>query len=134
MKQSAFTRWHLPAILWAVFILALTSYPRVELPEMQIIGFDKVGHFGIYFIFTLLVIRAVFRYRSSLIRRAMKKSLLIAFLFAIFDEVHQMFIPGRFANVYDAIADMTGVVIAQLVFYFIAIPFCEKRNMLYDEQ
>ncbi len=134
MKQSTFTRWHLPAFLWAVFILVLTSYPRIELPETRIIGFDKIGHAGIYFIFTLLIIRAVFRYRLSLVRRAMKKSLLIALLFAIFDEVHQMFIPGRFADIYDACADLTGIVLAQLIFYFVAMPFLKKRNMIYEEQ
>lgn len=61
--------------------------------------FDKVLHLVEYGVLAALLLRATDKPALSL---------LIAGLYGVSDEVHQYFVPGRSASVYDAIADVAG--------------------------
>ncbi|MEK4523077.1 VanZ family protein [Psychrobacillus sp. FSL W7-1457] len=67
----------------------------------------KNAHFLIYFVLGILVVRA---FRVSEIRG--KKSMLLALatciVYAVSDEIHQLFVPGRGAQVKDVMIDSTG--------------------------
>jgi len=43
-------------------------------------------------------------------------SLLVGILYGLFDEVHQYFVPGRFASITDWIADITGIIVMIYIF------------------
>ena len=67
----------------------------------------KNAHFFYYFELGILVVNALRRsgvcgYRSVLL------ALLICILYAVSDEVHQIFIPGRSGEIRDVIIDSTG--------------------------
>src|SRR5438093_13620380 len=62
------------------------------------ISLRKLGHWSEYFIFALLVFRAL-RYRPDGTRSAFTTA--ISFLYAISDELHQAFVPGRTASFSD---------------------------------
>jgi len=116
MKREQFVRWKLPAILYGLFILFLTSYPTLETPSLGVDWQDKIYHFGAYLVFGFLMARAFTENRLNGRRQLFFKSFLFATLFAIFDEIHQLFIPGRSGEVLDACADIGGVLLAHFLF------------------
>ena len=55
-----FIKFHLPAIIWGILILYLLEIPKNNIPDfpfLQQFHFDKIVHFSIFFIFTILLIR-----------------------------------------------------------------------------
>jgi VanZ family protein len=44
--------------------------------------------------------------------------LLLGGFYAVLDEIHQAFVPGRTADVYDALADVIGVLIVVNIYRF----------------
>ncbi|MEI3612385.1 VanZ family protein [Pseudogracilibacillus sp. SO30301A] len=80
----------------------------------------KSAHFIAYFILGILVVNALrihnFKYAAY--------AFLICVLYAISDEVHQLFIPGRSGEVRDVLIDGTGAFIG------IGVYFLLKKNAL----
>ncbi len=115
--RKIFLKYRLPAILWAVLIFIASSIPSRALPRLGLFSWDKLLHIGEFGIFGLLLARA---FNSSL--NVKKLSTLVTLtvstgvIWALLDEVHQMFVLGRNANVYDFLADALGVIIAQVIF------------------
>ena len=75
----------------------------------------KNAHFLIYFILGMLVLRAL---RLSEIRgkKGIVLALTICIVYAISDELHQLFVPGRGAQVKDVIIDSTGALVGIIVY------------------
>jgi len=117
MISTRFLRWKLPAILYALFILFLTSYPKLETPDLGIDWADKVYHFGAYFLFGFLLARAFSENSREKAAAVIYRSILFGILFAIFDEIHQIYIPGRYGDVTDAVADILGIVLGHAGFW-----------------
>jgi VanZ family protein len=40
----------------------------------------------------------------------------IAFVYAISDEIHQLFVPGRFSSIKDVLVDLMGILLAILIY------------------
>jgi VanZ family protein len=74
----------------------------------QMVFLRKFAHFAEYFIFAILLLNALL-FRLPW-KESAKWTLLIGIAYAIFDEVHQLFIPGRSGNVSDMMIDTLGVV------------------------
>ena len=106
-------RWMLP-LGWAAVILALTSVPGSAVPEVAIESGDKLVHVALYAILGALTLRAAGN-SGHPIRTVGIVGMAVS-LFGIVDELHQLFVPGRSADVIDWMADtiggMTGAVIA----------------------
>jgi len=75
--------------------------------------FDKVLHAGVYGVLGLLVYRA-FRILSRSGWTAAQRTLIVCALYALTDEAHQSFIPGRSAELGDWFADVFGACICLL--------------------
>jgi VanZ family protein len=102
-------RARLVAVAWGLFLLALTSWPSPpEAPAALswIPDLDKLIHATLYGVEGFLVYRAI-RWKGSP-RFAWNRVLRVACLMAVWgalDEVHQIWIPGRSAEVADALTD-----------------------------
>lgn len=96
-----------PVILYAGLIFALSSLSAVpEIPEKS----DKILHFFEYFFFAFLLCRAFGRERLwTLESRRFLIVALIGSLYAASDELHQSYVPGRYASIYDWFADVAGI-------------------------
>lgn len=75
----------------------------------------KNAHFFAYFVLGILVINAfrrsgVFGYKSIVL------ALLICVLYAVSDEVHQYFVPGRGPGVKDVFIDSAGAVVGIMLY------------------
>ncbi len=97
------SRW-LPAAVWAGVILAATSVPNVPSPPAA--GSDKVLHLIAYAILGMLWLRAGTVGAPG--PRTLVLTLAAVAAFAAVDEWHQRFIPTRFADPADWIADVAG--------------------------
>jgi VanZ family protein len=103
-------------VLW----LALMCYgfftPPSALPKtalLKIPHFDKIVHFGLFFIFTLLLFRPVKQLKTNF--RIYVP--IISLLFAIILEFLQSFItPSRSSSLLDFVANSTGIFTATIVF------------------
>ncbi|MBI5788116.1 MAG: VanZ family protein [Candidatus Schekmanbacteria bacterium] len=80
----------------------------------QLEGFDKLAHLIEYGILGWLLYRA-FRYASPYSKYASVLAVIFATLYGISDEFHQSFVPGRVPDVYDAVFNSGGAILAQLL-------------------
>jgi VanZ family protein len=99
-----------PVLVYAAliyFISSLSSFPE-SVPSF--FGFDKIAHFLEYFFFGCLLYRWFYstkRYREQ--RGALLMTMFIGTCYALSDEWHQSFVPGRDASLWDALFDVIGV-------------------------
>jgi VanZ family protein len=116
-------RW-LPPLIWAGVILLGTSLPQDVVP-VQTSNIDKFLHFTIYTVFAFLLTRQISEDTTR--GRAVFGAVMIAAAFAAADEWHQRFIPGRFPEFADWLADVAGAVIGALLYVFL---FSRRRDVV----
>ncbi|HSG50218.1 MAG TPA: VanZ family protein [Longimicrobiales bacterium] len=94
-----------PAVVWAAVLFYLSSQTWSGGPALVEIN-DKVGHFLLYA--TLGAALGYGRVRSP---GPVPHWLLltVGFLYAVSDEIHQSFVPGRTASLTDLAADAVGL-------------------------
>lgn len=93
-------------VVWIAIQLTLTSLPGAAMPVNVAHPLDWVGHFGLYAGLGALIAR-VAALRDWPRRRLLVAGALIC-LGAALDELHQLFIPGRDAEVLDWAFDTLG--------------------------
>jgi len=81
-----------------------------------------VYHFAAFFCFSFFLFISLVRGKK---KNIFVPAILIAIFYAITDEIHQYFVPGRFCTVYDVLIDSVGVMCAFFVYYFLM--FVRKR-------
>ena len=107
-RQSETGVWSLiAAVAWALFILGLCTVPGEDLPTVDVISADKIGHFGVFAILGWLWMRS---WPPSDPRRRLKQVLLAGFAYAVLTEAYQGLVPiGRMADIWDAVANSGGL-------------------------
>ena len=75
---------------------------------MQIFNYDKVIHAGVYAVLGGLCLLALRRTWSRGVGWLIATATLLALVYGSTDELHQLFVPGRSADPYDALADGIG--------------------------
>jgi VanZ family protein len=98
--RGAASRW-LPVAVWAAVIFVLSSIPDLG---TGLGGWDlvlrKLGHAGEFAVLGALLARAL---------RSAWPAFALGAVYAISDEVHQVFVPGRAGSVLDVGIDAVGV-------------------------
>jgi VanZ family protein len=114
-----FSRYQLPAILVALIIFTGSSIPGQSFPSWAIFKFDKVIHFGLFFVFCFFTHRAVmFQDRIPfLAKNHLAASIVLTILYGVIDEGHQAFVPGRTPDVLDLLADSAGAAACALLIW-----------------
>lgn len=98
------SRHWVPPLVWAAAILILTSVPVPDLGSPR--HADKGVHFLVYGLLGLLVGRALLA--ESRGRAHFAGAALAVAAFGALDEWHQSFIPGRYSDMHDWVADVIG--------------------------
>lgn len=75
----------------------------------------KNAHFLIYFVLGMLVVRA-FRFSGIRGKKGIVLALALCVVYAISDELHQLFVPGRGAQVKDVLIDSTGAFVGIIIY------------------
>jgi VanZ family protein len=123
-----FSRYQLPAIIYAILIFVGSALHQVPAPDLGITWFDKVEHFSEYFIFVLLTIRALKYTPITLKGKSLYAlAIILCILYGASDEFHQLYVPGREADFADLLADSIGTIIG-VFSYFIAGLATRKRG------
>ena len=105
------------SIVVALSIFMLSSRSKLPLPDSTLFpGMDKVLHafaFGCFaFSFSYWLGRDMWKSKPAV---CVLIVCIAAACYGASDEIHQMFVPGRDASVYDWIADCTGAFAASLL-------------------
>ena len=80
----------------------------------------KGAHMFLYFVLGLLAMGTMNTYRIKT-RLKVLVAFAIALLYAVSDEIHQLYVPGRACKVADVLIDATGAVLGILIFVGIGI-------------
>jgi VanZ family protein len=97
----------LPVLGCAVFIFYLSSLESVTGPDIPYL--DKLLHIIEYAFFAFLLMRAICRAGFKVDKlSALALTIIIAFVYGIGDEIHQIFVVGRTASFFDALTDLIG--------------------------
>ena len=106
MSGSLVRLW-LPVVAWAALIFALSSVPDLG---TGLGGWDlvlrKIAHAGEYAVLGALLVRATGRAGVAFV---------LGTLYAISDEAHQSFVPGRLGSPVDVAIDAVGVAVGVVV-------------------
>lgn len=119
---NLFWRHQISAVLWALLILALCGMPKNAVPESNIIGIDKVVHFGLYAVFALIMIVAFTKQRAyrGLQQRAIPVAIVVGIVYGIVIELLQGTVfATRSPEHLDMIANSLGSMFGLAFFYFI---------------
>lgn len=112
-------RYWFPVYIYAIFIFFFSnsSTPPTEKIIMgttyPILNYFK--HFVEYSLFSILLIRAS---SNSNFKNPFLSTIIISILYAITDEIHQIYIPERFFSYKDIFADTLGILITQYIIYY----------------
>lgn len=99
--------------IWAGVIFTLTSIPKLQSPLDDSLNIDKLAHFIVYMIFAYLFMKM---FDTKQYIHKLKLLSVLAIIIPIFDELHQIPIPGRSFSYYDILADFLGFLI--VIIYF----------------
>ncbi len=105
----------LPILIWTGFIFLLSNQPTLPGPELFTWDYvyKKSAHMFVYFVLFLLFYRAL-RMNKVTVVNASFLALAFTFTYALSDEFHQTFIPGRTGTIKDLGYDSLGMFIGWL--------------------
>jgi len=115
-----------PAILYLTGIFIVSSIPAVQLRPVTD---DRIAHFVEYFILGVLLLIAVAAFGP--IERSLKvvsATWLFGALYALSDEVHQMFVAGRQASWNDVLFDVLGLTASMIAIVVMLKPMIKRRQ------
>ena len=119
-KFKHFLWFQFPAIAWLTAIFIQSSMSHLAAPDLGFDMQDKFFHVIEYAILGYLLRRALLFQNNNFIRNnAGWLTIVFGALYAISDEIHQSFVPGRFAGADDVIADVIGVSLVVLIYFLI---------------
>lgn len=102
----------IPPVIWAGFIFYLSSIPSLKSPfGIWDLYLRKSAHIIEYLILSLLIFP---NFRTNNIRSC-NIAVLISMLYAVSDEYHQSFVPGRSMEITDMAWDWIGCMIAYII-------------------
>lgn len=120
------------AIVWATIVFILSTMSGDSINKVKLINiphFDKVVHFGFYFILTLLLLSGFHKWRSSSPdKKAYYISCVIAIMYGGVIELLQKHVfTNRALELFDFAANCAGTIIGVVAYsYLIKIIFVRK--------
>ncbi len=116
--MNSFLKYWFPVLLWATFIFFISSLPGTAVPDL-FFGQDILFHIFEYAILVLFLNHALKNFQLADLSRKSKRIFLVilaCLIYAISDELHQQFVPGRTSSISDVIFDSIGIVIGSAIY------------------
>ena len=111
MSGSAkFFRLWFPAIVWMAVIFFFSDTPDLKSGLKYDFVLRKIAHITEYFILTSLLYRAFKGSFNTTVFRLFIYPAALSFFYALSDEIHQSFVPGRTCAIRDVLIDTIGIV------------------------
>lgn len=111
-------KYHIPWIIWALILALLMLLPSDSFPDSKVLSYDKLGHLGVFLIFTFLLTWSFDKQQHSdkLKIKKIQRALTISIVYGSVLEFSQQFVPGRMTDLYDFAANTIGAVVGTIVF------------------
>ncbi len=103
-----FLRFQGPVIAYLILITLVSSLPGDKIPPLGLKFGDKVVHALEFGLLGILMFRAL-RFPRLIVPVPYRATLVLGMLFAVVDEFHQYFVPGRYCAFGDFLADTIGI-------------------------
>ena len=122
-------------VLWMIFIFTMSNTSSIDSSNQsgfivefinKIFGFGnteileiiirKLAHLFEYIVLGVLMINYLKNYK---IKRNILFTIVLCFIYACSDEIHQLFIQGRSGNIIDIMLDTIGAIIGIIIYQFI---------------
>jgi len=100
--------YRLPAVVYAAALYWASSKSRLPLPRWGLGFEDKIVHVLAFGLLAWLVFRALSLPRP-IVSRVVAVAALLCFAYALSDEWHQSYVPGRTFDLWDLCADAAGI-------------------------
>ena len=111
---------------------AILRFLHISLPESVItfmrVFIRKVAHFSIYMLLGFLMYLLVHTGYSVKEKASAWQAVLYSFLYAVTDEVHQIFVPGRSGMVKDVAIDTLGASFGVAIAFVICFLLIRRRK------
>ena len=112
-------RFVLPAIAWTIIVTILTLLPGKDLPDVQIVNFDKFAHVGVFFLLSLLYSR--WKLYGKGLNVSLPLIVVVIILYGGLIEILQgTFYTDRYADIYDFIANGVGAILGGIIYPLLA--------------
>ena len=108
-----------------IYQLLNIAFPNLNIETLHSI-IRTLAHFTLYLVLGVLLLNAL-NYTEQKQSANFVLALLISFLYAISDEIHQVFVPGRAGQIYDVLIDFLGSLIGVNTFLMYN-KFIKKRK------
>lgn len=111
LQEHKVSALYLPLVLYWILIFILTSIPTGTFPDIVAVQ-DKIKHFGAYSVLTILLSLTLHfqqRLKGVSIRYIFFTSVIVL-VYSTIDELHQILIPGRSAEILDWLANLFGLI------------------------
>ncbi len=105
----------------------MSQYEKIEIMNNIESVVRKLAHFGIYAIIGMILIGIHLTYGIK-DKRKIIQTLIIGFVYATTDEIHQLFVPGRSGQISDIFLDFTGVLFGTYVIYILTKVLYRKKK------
>ncbi len=124
MRTRAAIRLWFPLVLWMGAIFYLSAQPSDSLPDVGAwdLLLKKGAHFTAYAILAWLAYRV-----CEGRKRPFLLAFFIAVLYAVSDEYHQTFVPGRNGNGWDVLIDSAGAFVGLIILARLKLKSKQKK-------
>ncbi len=116
------------SIIWSIIIIIFCSLPSSNIPRNRIINIphlDKILHFGIYFILSLLILYET-KIKTGKNKIVFILTAVFSFVLGLLIEIEQQYlISSRTGDLYDLLADIIGA-ISGILFFVLLTKFYQK--------
>jgi VanZ family protein len=104
--------------LWSALIFYLSNIPYLRIEQLGFLDFvlRKIAHITEYTVLFILYIRAFKDTTKLADTKVYLLSIVFSIIYAITDEIHQSFVPGRSCNFFDLLFYTTGVVLGSVIY------------------
>ncbi|MCK5857406.1 MAG: VanZ family protein [Bacteroidales bacterium] len=114
-------KFYIPAFVWALVIFIIIAIPGVYIPKphgaWELLSPDKIIHLAMFAPFSYLMMWG-HQKRKGRKNNLFVAPLIIGTIYAISTEALQFYVVvGRNGNIYDAMADIIGVILGLIIFH-----------------
>ena len=103
-------------LILAIEIFLFSNIPIIIQSETKL-NLSIIYHFGIFFMFSFFLLMSI-KGNNKINQKEVFLVLAISILYAISDEIHQIFVIGRIASLKDILIDSIGSLCSMIIYFF----------------
>ena len=115
--QKKMTIWDFKwVIAWTLILLILSSTPGIQLPNVGFFEPDKLAHFVVYGIYVLLFFIVFTKANRDNWTTRIGAAIWCSFYGFLMEIMQYLFFPGRYFEIPDNVANISGVLCCLIIF------------------